>query len=55
MKFTTEDYEMLLESLMYSKRAVEDAENHPSYEFKLKKVKKIESLINKVRTLKKQI
>jgi hypothetical protein len=40
---TTGDFEVILESLSYSKQRIEDYPDHPSYEFKRQQVEQVET------------
>lgn len=53
MKLTKEDIEMILESLDYSRRNIEDSTIHPNYDSKKMKIKKIETLRGKLTSIKK--
>jgi len=52
-QFSTKDLEVILESLMYTKKTFEDYDKYPSYEFKMQKINEINGLISKVKLLKK--
>ncbi|WP_422358913.1 hypothetical protein [Reichenbachiella sp.] len=47
------DLEFIIESLRYTKMAFEDYEKYPSYEYKQKRVKEAQDVIDKVIRLKK--
>lgn len=49
----SQDWEMILESLKYSKTRFEEYQGYPSYEFKQKRINEIEQLIAKIKNLKK--
>jgi hypothetical protein len=51
IELTNDNYQMILESLSYTKKKIEEATTHPSYEFKLERMKEVETLIQKVRIL----
>ena len=50
-ELTTGDFEVILESLRYSKQRIEDYRDHPSYEFKRQQVERVEKVMEKVRAL----
>jgi hypothetical protein len=50
-RLTTEDLDLILESLRYKKQAVVDYKNYPSYEFKRAQIERVENVIEKVRLL----
>lgn len=45
---TDEEYNLIIESLRYSKRAFENYKDYPSYEFKAKHIKEVQDLIDKL-------
>ena len=47
------DLEFIIESLRYTKMAFEDYEKYPSYEYKQKRIKEAQDVIDKVIRLKK--
>lgn len=50
---TKEELDILIESLGYKKREIQDHQRHPSYEFKQSELKKVEDLTDKIRAIKK--
>jgi hypothetical protein len=54
-QLTGDDIDVILESLKYSKRAIEDYPNHPSPEFKQNKLKRLDTVMAKVRSLRDEI
>ena len=51
-QFSINELEVILESLKYSKKTFEDYDKYPSYEFKTQRIKEINELILKVKSLK---
>lgn len=54
MEFTIKDYELIEESLQYTKKAYQEYQYYPSYEFKQQQIKTVKELIEKIRIFKKQ-
>lgn len=50
-QLTTDDIDVIMESLKYSKRAIEDYQNHPTHEFKRNQLERIETALTKLRSL----
>lgn len=48
---TVNDFEIILESLKYSKKQFEDYEFYPSLEFKNQRIQEIEEVIKKVKEI----
>ena len=53
-ELTIKDLDLILESLIYSKKKFEENELYPSKEFKLQRIQEVEDTINKIRELKSQ-
>lgn len=50
---TTADWEMILESLKYSKLRFEEYDKYPSNEYKQQRIDELNQLISKINSLKK--
>lgn len=50
-QFTKEDLQLILEALGYRRQAVADYRDYPSYEFKQDQIRKVETVIKKVRAI----
>jgi hypothetical protein len=48
-----QDWEMILESLKYTKLKFEEYDKYPSYEYKQKRIAEVNQLISKIKTLEK--
>jgi len=48
---TLGDFQVILESLQYSKQRIEDYRDHPSHEFKRQQVERVEKVMEKVRAI----
>lgn len=53
VQLTNEDLDFILESLKYTKRNFEDYEKYPSYEYKQSRIKSVNDLADKIKTIKK--
>ena len=53
VQLTNEDLDFILESLKYTKRNFEDYEKYPSYEYKQSRIKTVNDLADKIKTIKK--
>lgn len=49
MKLNNQDYNLILESLEYTRLNYENSDKHPTYEFKQEQLKKVNDLILKVK------
>lgn len=52
-QFTREDLDLILQALEYQKQAFADYEEYPSYEFKRAQIARVESVIEKIRSIRK--
>ncbi len=52
---TIEDCNFILESLQYTKRNFENCNSYPSYQFKLDRIGEVETLIEKLRKIRKDM
>ena len=52
-QLTTEELDLILESLRYTKQAFTDYKDYPTYEFKQARVATVESVIGKIRAIRK--
>jgi len=50
-KLTKEDIAFIIESLNYTKLKFEEYDKYPSYEFKLKRIEKVQKLLDKMRKI----
>jgi len=50
-KLTNQDLRFILESLQYTKIKFETYDLYPSHEFKLQRIKEVETLISKVQNI----
>jgi hypothetical protein len=50
-RLTTEELDLILELLRYTKQAFADYKDYPSYEFKQAQVARVESVIEKIRVI----
>ena len=50
-RLTTEELDLILESLRHTKQAFADYKDYPSYEFKQARVAIVESVIEKIRAI----
>jgi hypothetical protein len=48
--FTTKDWELILESLKYTRLKFEEYDKYPSIEFKQKRIEEVNHLISKINT-----
>lgn len=55
MKLNKEDYNLILESLDYTRFNYENSDKHPTYEFKQEQLKKVNDLIMKVKEVAKSM
>jgi hypothetical protein len=52
-KLSGQDWQMILESLKYTKLRFEEYDKYPSYEYKQKRIAEVDELIEKIKSLKK--
>lgn len=52
-ELTIADLDFILESLQYTKKAFDESQEHPSYEFKQSQLNKVDDLTDKIRSIKK--
>lgn len=50
-QLTTEDLDLILQALGYQKQAFADYQDYPTYEFKQAQIARVESVIEKVRSI----
>lgn len=55
MKLTDNEWAMLFESLEYTKKAIREYSDYPSYEFKVQRMKEVKDLIQKLRQVRKGV
>lgn len=53
MKLNNQDYNLILESLEYTRFKYENSDKHPTYEFKQEQLKKVNDLIFKIKEMSK--
>jgi len=53
VELSNEDLDFMLESLKYTKKAFEDYQDYPSYEYKQSRIKTVNDLVDKIKTIKK--
>lgn len=49
---TSEDLNLILESLQYTRNTFEDYQKYPSNEFKVKRIEQVNEVISKIKKLK---
>jgi len=49
IELTKSEYEMIRDSVYYTKRTFENYEGYPSREFKLQRIREVDALIEKLR------
>lgn len=49
------DVQMILESLAYTRKAFEEYQDYPSYEFKQERIKEVDGVIEKVRAMRNDV
>lgn len=54
MNLSIQDLDKIIESLSYSKKAIEESTIHPTYEFKKERLNEIDEVLNKIRAMKKE-
>jgi hypothetical protein len=52
-QLTREDFDLVLQALEYQKQAFADYKDYPSYEFKRSQIARVESVIEKIRAIRK--
>lgn len=50
-QLTSSDFDVILESLKYSKMHIENYDKYPSYEYKQKQLERVNTAANKVKAL----
>ena len=49
MELTQQEYELIIQSLRYTRQAFENYMYYPSYEFKQSRIKEVDIIIEKIR------
>jgi hypothetical protein len=51
-KLTDEDWDLILESLGYTKKRFEEYDKYPTYDFKQEQIERVTQLISKIKSIK---
>jgi hypothetical protein len=54
MELTKDDLEFIEESLLYTRKNFEEYQKHPSYEYKQRRLDRVNAVLNKVKQMKRE-